>query len=317
MSPVLPKDRSPWRLGLVLHPRRDCSLPARLVADWAASHGAQVLVREADLPRCPGPARPVTPEALAAQVDGIVSLGGDGTMLGALRLAAARPVPVLGVNLGHLGFLVEVGPDEVPEALDRLERGDYGVERHPCLVVRTARGEAVAFNDVALARVPGDGAVQATLAVAGQRYGRYRCDALILATPIGSTAYSYAAGGPIVSPMVDAVVVSAAAPMAGVSRPLVVSSEEALGLELLEESGRPALELDGEVRRHMAPGERLDVHVRRDAGQVVRLDADRYRRRNQLKLSLLDLPFQAEELRELEPGDGRGAEAPRPSAVDD
>jgi NAD+ kinase len=314
--PAIPTDRSPWRLGLVLHPRRDCSRPARMVIEWAASHGADVLVREEDAHRCPEGARPVAPEVLAAMADGIVSLGGDGTMLGALRLAADRPVPVLGVNLGHLGFLVEVGPDELPAALDRLEREDFAVERHPCLVVTTERGEAVAFNDVALARVPGDGAVHAALAVAGRRYGRYRCDALILASPIGSTAYSYAAGGPIVSPAVEAVVISAAAPMSGISRPLVVSAEEELGLELLEDSGRPALELDGGVRRHVEPGERLGIRVRRDAGHVVRLDADRYQRRNQLKLSLLDLPFLPDELPELAPPGERDAHAPRPPGRD-
>ncbi len=301
----------PWRLGLVLHPQRDCSRPARLVMDWALRHGAQILVLEQDAPRCPGPVVPVSPEEMAATAGKVVALGGDGTLLGALRLVAARPVPVQGVNIGSLGFLVEVRPDELPEALDRLERGDYGLERHSCLTVATADTEAVAFNDVALARVPGEGSVQATLAVAGRPYGRYRCDALILATPIGSTAYSYAAGGPIVSPMVDAVIVSPAAPISGISRPVVTSADEPLHLELVEGSGRPALELDGTVNRHLGPGDVVDVRVRREAGLVVRFDADRHRRRNQLKLSLLDLPFLAEELHELAPQGDRGAGAPR------
>src|SRR6188472_366069 len=91
------------------------------------------------------------PDDLAATVDAIVSLGGDGTMLGALRLAAARPVPVLGVNLGDLGFRVEVGPDELPAALDRLDAGDFTIETHHGLEVGGPRGNWVAFNDVALA----------------------------------------------------------------------------------------------------------------------------------------------------------------------
>src|SRR3954452_7613176 len=142
------------QIGLVLHPRRDPGNVAGTIVGWARSHGAEVLVRAEDAGRVPGGVRAVPEAEIAASADALVSLGGDGTMLGALRLAAARPIPVMGVNLGHLGFLVEVGPDEVPEALDRLERGEFGVERHPCLVVRSERGEAVAFNDVALARVP-------------------------------------------------------------------------------------------------------------------------------------------------------------------
>ncbi len=94
-------------------------------------------------------------DELAAQADAVVSLGGDGTMLGALRLVARRPVPVLGVNLGNLGFLVEVQPDELTGALDRLERRDFTIEEHSALWL--GGDEAVAFNDLALVRVPGDG----------------------------------------------------------------------------------------------------------------------------------------------------------------
>jgi NAD+ kinase len=290
------------RLGLVLHPRHDPGAVAGTIVGWARSHGAEVLVRESDAARVPDGVHAVPEAEIAAAADALVSLGGDGTMLGALRLAAARPVPVLGVNLGHLGFLVEVEPSELSGALDRLETGDFEVEDHPAVVMRAGGEESVGFNDVALARIPGDGAVQAALAVAGRAYGRYRCDALILATPIGSTAYSYAAGGPVVSPALDAVIVSPAAPMAGISRPMVVSAGEPIALELLPESGSPALEVDGTVLRRAEPGESIEVRLRPGAGRVVRLDLDRFQRRNQVKLSLLDLPFLPEELRDLEPG---------------
>jgi NAD+ kinase len=149
--------------------------------------------------------------------------------------------------------------------------------------------------------VPGDGAVHAALSVAGHRSGRYRCDALIVATPVGSTAYSYAAGGPVVSPALDALVVTAVAPMSGISRPMVVSAQEPVTLTLLESGGRPALEVDGVVLRHTDPGEVFELRLEPDAGLVVRLDRVRHQRRNQVKLSLLDLPFLPEELRELAP----------------
>ena len=223
-------------------------------------------------------------------------------MLGALRLVAKRPVPVLGVNLGNLGFLVEVQPEELPQALDRLERLDFTIEQHSALWLGADGDEAVAFNDLALVRVPGDGVVEAALTVGGQRMGRYRCDGLVISTSIGSTAYAYSAGGPVVSPMLDAVVVAALAPMSGISRPMVTSAEEPLRLTLLEGSGCPAIEADGTMLRRMEPGEVIDVRLALGAGQVVRLDQDLHQRRNQVKLSLLDLPFLPDELRELAPG---------------
>jgi NAD+ kinase len=259
-------------------------------------------MRAADAARWDGEATVVSDDELAAQADAVVSIGGDGTMLGALRLVARRPVPVLGVNLGNLGFLVEIQPEELPQALDRLERLDFTIEQHSALWIGSGGEEAVAFNDLALVRVPGDGVVEAALMVGGQRMGRYRCDGLVLSTAIGSTAYAYSAGGPLVSPMLDAVVVAALAPMSGISRPMVTSAEEPLRLTLLEGSGRPAIEADGRLLRRMEAGEAIDVRLETGAGQVVRLDSDRHQRRNQVKLSLLDLPFLPDELRELAPG---------------
>lgn len=289
------------RLGLVLHPRSDPTAVVRTITAWARSHGKQVIVDARDAARVPDDVRPVSPAELADQADSLVSLGGDGTLLGALRLVAHRPVPVLGVNLGNLGFLVEVEPAELDGALDRLDRGDYSIEEHSAAVLTDGADESVAFNDIALASVPGEGSVQAVLSVNGRASGRYRCDALIIATPIGSTAYSYAAGGPLVSPMLDAVIICPVAPISGISRPAVISAAEPLGLALLPSSGQPALQVDGTISRRMQPGETLEVHLRPRAGLLVRLDPTRYARRSGVKLSLLDLPFLPEEMRDLLP----------------
>jgi NAD+ kinase len=286
-------------IALVLHPRRDPGPALDTIGAWAGSHGSRLLLRTADAARWDGDVTVVSDPELCARADAVLSLGGDGTMLGALRLVARRPVPVLGVNLGNLGFLVEVQPDELPDALDRLERSEFTIEQHSGLWLDG--NEAVAFNDIALVRVPGDGVVEAALAVGGQRMGRYRCDGLVISTSIGSTAYAYSAGGPVVSPALDAVVVVALAPMAGISRPMVTAADESIRLTLLEGSGCPAIELDGTMLRRTQPGEALDVRLKPGCGQVVRLDSDRHQRRNQIKLSLLDLPFLPDELRELAP----------------
>lgn len=294
------------RVGVIPHPRRDVKDAARVVAAWARAHDAHAVARAQDDARLPEGIERIPEDELARTSDVLVSLGGDGTMLGALRLVAARPVPVLGVNLGNLGFLTEVEPQDLPAALDRVARGDITIEPHSALVVTVAGEAEVAFNDVALARVPGAGFVHADLSVEGERHGYYRCDAIILATPAGSTAYSYAAGGPVISPAADGMLVTPASPMTGISRPVFLSADESVRLELAADGGEPAFEIDGRVRRHLSPGAVLDVKVRRNAGLVVRVDALTFRARNRLKLSLLDLPYLPEELRALAPPDRRG-----------
>jgi NAD+ kinase len=293
--------KSGGRLGLVLHPHNDPTPLVTMLTAWARSHGKRVIADARDAARLPKGVEPVSSGQLVDQADALISLGGDGTLLGALRLVARRPVPVLGVNLGNLGFLVEVEPHELDAALDRLERGDYTIEEHSAAVLTDGPDESVAFNDIALASVPGEGAVQAVLSVNGRASGRYRCDALVVATPIGSTAYSYAAGGPLVSPMLDAVIISPVAPISGISRAVVVSADEPIRMELLESSGHPALQVDGTVTRRMQPGESLEVRLRPQAGLLVRLDPTRYQRRSGVKLSLLDLPFLPDEMRDLLP----------------
>lgn len=287
--------------GLVLHPTRDVAEVVGIIERWATQHGKTLAVRTEDRHRVPGSVQAVPAEQLAARSDALISIGGDGTMLGALRSAIRHPKPVLGVHLGRLGFLVEVEPPELPRALERLVAHDFTVESHACLACDVCGDDVVAFNDIALVRQPGAGFVTATLAVDGQRYGYYRCDALVVSTPTGSTAYSYAAGGPLVSPATQAVVVTPSAPMAGISRAVVLSPDEAIHLKLRGDSAPVAVEMDGLVIREAATEGAVHVRYVRDAGLVVRLDPRRYQERNQLKLSLLDLPLLPDQLRELLP----------------
>lgn len=288
------------RIGLVLHPGRDCSPAVGQVAAWTSSHGVELVASTDDVTRLGlrGPIA-VTVDDLASSCDGIIALGGDGTLLGAMRLVSGRPVPVLGVNFGNLGFLAEVEEADLDAALAAMAEGRSTVERRGCLVVGHGGGESLAFNDVVLARVPGEGMVEATLSVSGRRYGHYRCDALILATPMGSTAYSYAAGGPVVSPGTDAILVTPSAPLNGIARSVVLGPGEPLSLELT--GGRPAFELDGVLTGRLDAGEVVTVQWRQDAGLLVRIDGSRAADRSRVKLSLLDLPLLPQELLELVP----------------
>ncbi|MFC7550587.1 NAD(+)/NADH kinase [Plantactinospora sp. GCM10030261] len=292
-------------VGLVLHPTRDVTEVASTVLDWAWRQRVEVLVDRADGHRLPPGTTAVDPRRLAEDCEALVSIGGDGTMLGALRLTVDRPKPVLGVHLGRLGFLVEVDPPDLPRALDRLAARDFTIEPRSCLRCVVCDERVVAFNDIAVTRYPGTGLVDATLAVDDQQYGYYRCDTLVFSTPAGSTAYSYAAGGPLVSPATEAVVLTPAAPMAGISRSVVLSPTERIRVDLRPGSGTVAVEIDGHVAKEVEGGGALEVRFQRGAGQVVRFDPRRYRQRSQLKLSLLDLPLLPEQWRELLPDEIR------------
>jgi NAD+ kinase len=320
-------------LGLVLHPTRDVTLVVSAVLGWSADHDVAVRIGVADATRAAG-ARAV-PDGELAGSDAILSIGGDGTMLGALRLVSDDPRPVLGVNMGKLGFLVEIEPPELVTALDRLAAGDVTLEHHSCLHVTSGDSSRVAFNDLALSRRPGDGTVNAILTIDDQQYGYFRADAVIMATATGSTAHSYSAGGPLLSPVTDAVVITPVAPMSGISRPLVLGAGERVEFSLLSDAGgaaggknvggasgglrggknvgRPVIEADGQVLGELEPGRTVRAELRRDAGLVVRLDVRRHRQRSQAKLSLLDLPLLPDQLRELLPQQVRDQLARRES----
>ncbi|MGY1673665.1 NAD(+)/NADH kinase [Geodermatophilus sp. SYSU D00710] len=292
------------RLGLVLHPTRDSSAAVAQVLAWTGGTDVELVAGRADVDRLGlTGVTPVPVAELAATSDGLIALGGDGTILGAMRLMTDRPVPVLGVNLGHLGFLAEVEARELGEALAAMAEGRVRTESRGCLVVRQGEREWLAFNDAVLARVPGEGMVTAELSVGGQRYAHVRCDAVIVATAMGSTAYNYAAGGPVVSPEVECILVTPAAPAQGISRTVLLGARETLSLAI--GSGRPAIELDGVLGEQLGPGDELTVSYRPDAAQLVRIEGSRSAERSRAKLSLLDLPFLPEELLELLPRDVR------------
>jgi NAD+ kinase len=289
-------------IGLVLHPSRPVQGSVTTVARWAGEHDVAVLVDEREWGRLEHPAgvAPVPCDVLAAAADALVSLGGDGTMLGAMRLVAARPVPVLGVNHGNRGFLVEVEPSDLDAALQAILDGRYELEPHSCLKVTGSR-TGIAFNDVVLTRHARGAAVVADLTVNDHRYGYYRCDAIVVSTPTGSTAYNYAAGGPVVSPSAAVVTVTPVAPMSGISRSAVLGAVDAVRLHVPAAASAVDLELDGVPEGSLEPGHGVDVALIAQGGLVVRLDARRHAERSRVKLSLLDLPLRQDQLLDLVP----------------
>jgi NAD+ kinase len=227
-------------VGVVLHPRRDSVEAVEVIAAWAESRGMRLLGLAEELDRLRARAECVEPHRLAGAVDLLVSLGGDGTMLRALRMVHGHAVPVLGVNLGKLGFLAEVDVPELPAALEAIGRGEHQVEARVSVTARVRDRSATAFNDVVLARRPGQGMAGVALWVEGKPFVRYSADAIIVSTPTGSTAYNFSAGGPIVWPDLDALLLVPISAHALFARPLVVSPHSLLELELQPNGDDPA-----------------------------------------------------------------------------
>jgi NAD+ kinase len=207
---------------------------------------------------------------LSDDVDLCVVLGGDGTILRALRRYAGTSVPVFAVNFGEVGFLATIDPDEVGEGFAKAFRGEFESMTLPALALETPGGDQAAINDVSFHRKVGERVATLAYVVDGQEVGRVRCDGLVISTPAGSTGYNLANGGPVLAWGVEGYVVSFIAPHSLTARALVVSPDDVLevhnrGLEPVDVSidGRPAGEL--------SPGEALASRFVREAADLAQL----------------------------------------------
>lgn len=273
-------------VGLVLHPRRDCAGVIDTVVDWARSRDAEVLGLPGEAARIGGLVTEVAPGELSRRADLVVSLGGDGTMLRAMRLTRGQGTPILGVNLGRLGFLAEIDIPELPAALGAINDHLFTVETRAGLSTVIDGRDELAFNDIAVVRTPGQGMAAVELNVEGHPFVRYAADAVVVATPTGSTAYSFSAGGPIVSPNAEGLLVTPVAPHSAFNRALFLSSDEKLALHILPGSGELSVEADGQLVGLLRPGEVLDIDLLPAAAHVVRLGRTTFYQRAQRRLRL-------------------------------
>jgi NAD+ kinase len=189
---------------------------------------------------------------MAAIADLLVVLGGDGTMLAAARLLEGRPVPILGVNIGGLGFLTEVTPDEIYKALDNVFANAYAVEERLMLRSRIARhgqqvGGASVLNDVVISKGTLTRMVQMEVRINSQFVTSLRGDGLIVSTPTGSTAYSLSAGGPILNPAVHALILTPICPHTLTNRPIVIPQDAVVEVSITSREEGAMATFDGQV----------------------------------------------------------------------
>lgn len=249
------------RIGVVGQARYgDLAATTRHLDAFCHSHGLE-LTTEARLGR-------ILPEAarfLPGAVDLLVTLGGDGTLLRGARLVAPYHTPVLGVNLGFLGFLTSVGPAEMEAALERVLAGDCWFDRRMTLdaMVETAAGERkpahVCLNDAVLHKGGAARSIRMIVRVEGEAepIASYAADGIILATPTGSTAYSLSAGAAIVEPSMECILATPICPHTLAVRPLIVPAATVITVEVTAPTEELFLTVDGEDGEELRPGDRL------------------------------------------------------------
>ncbi|MDF3289657.1 MULTISPECIES: NAD(+)/NADH kinase [Streptomyces] len=319
------------RLGLVVHQARPVAVAAAgAVRAWCADRGipcTEIDVWRSDIPRRSGQEE----AAAAGHPDLIVTFGGDGTFLRGARIAAKNGAAVLGVNVGRLGFLTETTADEVLDALEEVYQGRATVEERMMLTLRAsrplempigmeallcyARGPAlpppkarsdqevgwgvaldvIAVNDVVFEKLARDRQASLGVYITGQLLAAYSADAVIVATPTGSTAYSFAAGGPVVSPYTDAVVFTPVAAHMAFDRTVVASADEAIAVRVLPQSGQVAVSIDGQLRGVLNPGDWVAAYKAPARLRLLRLGQTDFYRRLRDRFRLADAPASADQ----------------------
>ncbi len=205
----------------------------------------------------------------------LVVLGGDGTILNAARLAAGR-VPILGVNMGGFGFLAEVQLDDLPVAIQRVVAGERAVDERAMLTAEITgpsgvRQRCLALNDVVVTKAGVARLMRVATWVNEEHLSTYPADGVIVATPTGSTAYSLSAGGPIVHPQVDVLVVTPICPHTLTARPVVVSGGAVVAIEPLDDAEDVRMSVDGQESFALRRGERVNVRQAETRTRLVRL----------------------------------------------
>ncbi|MFF0911484.1 NAD kinase [Microbacterium enclense] len=273
---MTPSDRN---ILLVVHARRDDTVQAaQRIISAVRGAGATPVVAADDRPELAErlPLDGVRTLGLEVDLDDIelaIVLGGDGTILRAAEMVRGGTAPILGINMGHVGFLAEIERDDMDDAVRRVIARDYQVEERLALAVRVLDSddriifETWALNEATVEKASRERMLEVVMEVDGRPLSSFGCDGVVIASPTGSTAYNFSAGGPVVWPTVEAIAVVPLSAHALFARPLVVSPDAVVAIEVLERtSGSGILWCDGRRSHELPPGAR--VMVRRSSRPV-------------------------------------------------
>ena len=262
MSPAKPKVVTVFTHG---RPEHTIEAVERLI-ELAGPEGVEVRVPREELEK-----HSLEPRAVAVlgcdpddETDLAVVFGGDGTVFTALRALAGRGVPVVAFNYGTIGFLATFERDALDDGVRRALTGDFDVLSMPALAIETSQGTRLGVNDISFHRRPQSRVAELAYSIAGEELGQVRCDGLVASTPVGSTGYNLANGGPVLAWGVEGFVVSFIAPHTLTARVLVVAPDDLLTVENRSEYEAVDVTTDGRPVETLEPGDQLDVRFERD-----------------------------------------------------
>lgn len=263
---------------LVAHTSRRPSVSlAQQLAQQLGAAGIEVRMLADEAAECvPANIRVVDLPHAADGAELVLALGGDGTFLRAAEIARPAGVPMLGVNLGHVGFLAETDPEGLHDAVDAIVQGTYSVEERvtvdaEIIVDGEVTDTAWALNEASIERTNRERMLEIAVAIDERPFIRFGCDGLICATPTGSTAYAFSTGGPIIWPNVDAILIVPNAAHALFARPIVVAPSTIVDVDLLTPGHSAVLSCDGRRSLEVKPGSRVRVRRGDLPVKVVRL----------------------------------------------
>ena len=270
------------RIGIVAKSHlREATPHLTEIAEWLVQRGAEPVFETATASLLPAPAvrgrRILDRPALAAQVDLVVVLGGDGTLISMADCIAeaGSNTPILGVNFGSLGFLTETTLPEMYPSLEAALSGTARIEERMMLRATTVRAngasaEHIVLNEVVVSKAVPARMIELSVWVGGEFVTRVKADGLIVATPTGSTAYNLAAGGPIVQPTLDAVVLTPIAPHMLTNRPILVPASDVRVQPLMEARDEVCVTFDGQVGFDLEPGDEIRIARAERALRLIR-----------------------------------------------
>jgi NAD+ kinase len=261
------------------HPEQT-SEAVRTTVETALAAGCRVIAPQEELDKHGDAAAGIeASNDLGAEADICLVLGGDGTILKALRTVAGTDVPTFGVNFGTVGFLAAIERDELADGLARACGGEFEVLSMPGLEASVDAPDPVALNDVSLIRRPQGRVAELSYRLGGREVGHVRCDGLVAATPAGSTGYNLANQGPILAWGVEGYVVSFIAPHTLTARPLVVAPNDVLSITNAPDREPVDVVLDGMYVAELDSGAAMDVRLHHDVGRLAQLPGANFYRR--------------------------------------
>lgn len=252
------------RFGLIANlKRKGAGEAVRSFVDWSRTTGHPIILSEELRSIAVNDLDFVERNRLVEAADILVSMGGDGTLLSVARLVGESAKPVLGINIGSLGFLTQLSPEQLVPALNKIAADDYQIEKRMVLKVDIGTDDRLespfALNDIVIDNGPVSRLINISLAVNGEDVVTYQADGLVISTPTGSTAYSLAVGGPIMHPRIEAIIASPISSFSLATRPMIFSAGDELEIQIFSEHKRAGLTLDGQVTTSLDNSDRIKI----------------------------------------------------------